>query len=756
MSTSTRPGATPGRGDEVARGPWTRARAIGLSSVVVASLATVVTGSPASAAPAPAVPTFVDGMAQPVFDRAIAIHEELWVESTVDSDGDGKLDRIHVDVSRPAETETDGLKVPVVYAVSPYYAGGSAVTNWGVDHELGFPPLTKEPWNTGWTARNTSPTISTAEEANWLPRGFAVVHAESIGTGLSDGCPTIGDPNETAGARAAIDWLNGNAKGYATKDGTEEVAADWTTGKVGMIGTSYNGTLPNAVATTGVEGLEAAVPFAAISNWYDYYRANGAVIAPGGYQGEDLDVLADYVYSRADRAICQPIIEEMRQKQDRATGDYSAYWDARNYMNDEDNITAAMFLVHGLNDWNVKIKNSIQLWEAMKDNGNPRLLSLHQGGHSQTAPFDLLNKWFSRFLYDVPNGIEDGPKAYVVPQGGSSNSPTAYADWPVPGAESVELGLTAATGSALAGGLGFTASAAGTEQTIVDDASKTLATLANTKAATAGDHVANRLLYKTPVLTSDVRMSGTATVDLRVAFNKPAANLSVAVVDYNPAATGASDAARVVTRGWVDPQNAGDLYGEGSPLVPGQEYTLRFDLQPHDWVFAAGRQIGFVVYSSDREFTIRPAAGTVLTVDTAASTVTLPIVNGVSSLAGSARGVNWDEDAIDSASALLDGYRADGKIPAHVYASLKDRLDRAAGAAAAGSEARTLAFLEQFVARANNQVKGDAEDLATRAALVAAAEQLIGEFTAAEGAENTPLATPTWPGNDWLNPRSAQ
>ena len=44
-----------------------------------------------------------------------------------------------------------------------------------------------------------------------------------------------------------------------------------------MIGVSYNGTLPNAVAATGVRGLETIVPIAAISSWYDYYRANGGV-----------------------------------------------------------------------------------------------------------------------------------------------------------------------------------------------------------------------------------------------------------------------------------------------------------------------------------------------------------------------------------------------------------------------------------------------------------------------------------------------
>ena len=58
-------------------------------------------------------------------------------------------------------------------------------------------------------------------------------------------------------AEAVIGWLNGRAKGYTEPFGGEEVNAFWCTGKVGMTGTSYNGTLPIAAATTGVDGLEA-------------------------------------------------------------------------------------------------------------------------------------------------------------------------------------------------------------------------------------------------------------------------------------------------------------------------------------------------------------------------------------------------------------------------------------------------------------------------------------------------------------------
>ena len=218
----------------------------------------------------------------------------------MDTDFDGRRDRVHVDVSRPMETETDGLKVPVIYEDSPYYAGGTDVTNWAVDHEIGVPPAST-PARAVLPGRHHEPDD---QHASTRARGCRAASPSCTpsrpGTGHSDGCPNSGAPIETEGAKAVIDWLNGRAKGYTTRTGDVEVAAGWTTGKVGMIGTSYNGTLPIAAASTGVEGLEAIVPISAISDWYDYYRANGMVRAPGGFQGEDLDVLTEYIYTRAD------------------------------------------------------------------------------------------------------------------------------------------------------------------------------------------------------------------------------------------------------------------------------------------------------------------------------------------------------------------------------------------------------------------------------------------------------------------------
>jgi hypothetical protein len=94
----------------------------------------------------PAGPVFAHGQAQivPVFaDSTEWIRHDLWVETEFDSDGDGRPDRMHVSVVRPKQTDTEGLKVPVIYETSPYFAGtgsGNLRYFWDVRHEIGETP----------------------------------------------------------------------------------------------------------------------------------------------------------------------------------------------------------------------------------------------------------------------------------------------------------------------------------------------------------------------------------------------------------------------------------------------------------------------------------------------------------------------------------------------------------------------------------------------------------------------------------------
>ncbi|MGH3022224.1 MAG: Xaa-Pro dipeptidyl-peptidase [Gaiellaceae bacterium] len=599
------------------------------AAVRVAAVASALVTLGLAAGPAAAQvsgPVFIDGQAQPVFTAGPAtwVRQELWVESEIDSDFDGKLDRIHVDVTRVQETETIGLNVPVVFEVSPYYGGDVPVTNWSVDHEIGQPPTTR-PVATP-TFFDTSPIISNSHVNTWVPRGFAVVHAEGTGTGLSEGCPTTGDPFETLGPKAVVDWLNGRANGYTSPTSTERVFAGWTTGKVGMIGTSYTGTLPIGVATTGVEGLEAIVPISAISSWYDYYRANGAVRAPGGFQGEDADVLAEYTYTRPDQQICRPVLADLAAEQDRVTGDYTPFWDARNYMNDIDNVRAPSLVAHGNNDWNVMTKHAAVYYDALKKMRVPHMLYWHQGGHGGSPPLIRTNRWFSRYLWDHENGVENDPRAWVVREGDSRQDPTPYAEWPDPDASKARLRFEA--GAPEIGTL-TVQRVDSAQETLIDDATISPSTLLNAASSP------NRLLFKSPALLEPIRISGTPTITLRMAFSKPKANLTAYLISY-PDGIGNGT---VISRGWIDPENRTDP-ARTQAIEVGESYRLHFDLEPKDSVVAVGRRLGVMIISSDRDFTVRPAPGTELTMDLDESTVQLPIVGGQKALVRALYGID--------------------------------------------------------------------------------------------------------------------
>ena len=52
---------------------------------------------------------------------------------------------------------------------------------------------------------------------------------------------------------------------------------------------------------------------------------------------------------------------------------------------------------------------------------------------------------------------------------------------------------------------------------------------------------------------------------------------------------------------------------------------VRVDLEANDHVFAAGHRIAVTILQSDHDFTIRPPAGKTMTLDTRASTISLPL-----------------------------------------------------------------------------------------------------------------------------------
>lgn len=572
-------------------------------------------------------PWFIDGQAQIVKDFSKPkqwLRHDLWVETEFDSDADGQLDRMHVSVTRPAQTEEGKLKLPVIYNSSPYFCGVAEDVDglfWQVNHELG--EIGPERVHVEVKARTNRPVISNAHVAKWVPRGFIVVHSSSPGTGLSDGAPTVGGENESLAPKAVIEWLAGKDNGYKSRKGHEKVQAFWSTGKVGMIGTSYNGTLALAAACTGVKGLEAIIPVAPNTSYYHYYRSNGLVRSPGGYLGEDIDVLYDFIHSgdEAKRPANNKRVREgiLRAGMDRESGDFNDFWASRDYLLKMDNMKAALLMSHGLNDWNVMPEHSYRIYQKAKEMELPAMYYAHQFGHGGEPPLSLTNKWFSRYLFGVENGVESDPRAWIVREDDLPSKPTAYEDFPNPEAESVDLKLSQK--DALNGILGLKGSSGKMQWS--DDYSVPLKDLVNTKNSQ------NRLLFRTATLAEDLHISGLCEVKLQLSIlNDDAANLSVALVSL-PWQEGEDFAitANIITRGWADLQNYKSL-SKTSPLEEEKYYSLSFSLNPDDQIIPKGQQLALVIFSSDIDFTLHPEPGTELSLDLENSSISIPVVGG--------------------------------------------------------------------------------------------------------------------------------
>jgi len=582
------------------------------------------------------VPIIVDGETQviPEFkDPEKWIRHDLWVETEFDTDGDGKPDRMHVAVTRPEQTENKKLKLPVILVSSPYFAGtggGDKQYFWDPRQEVGAkpPPHKHFPLIKG---RNNRPVISNSHTGTWIPHGYIVVHTSAPGTGLSQGCPTVGGDNESLAPKAVIDWLNGRAKGYTSPDGNEKVKAYWTNGKVGMTGTSYNGTIPLAAATTGVEGLEAIIPIAPNTSYWHYYRSYGLVRHPGGWLGEDIDILYGFIHSQPEN--CDWCDENVRDKEmaegmDRVTGDYNDFWATRDYIHRLGPLKAAVLMSHGFNDWNVVPEHSNRISQALKEKDVPLQIFYHQGGHGGPPPFKMMNRWFTRYVLGVENGVENDAKAWIVREGDERDNPTPYKDYPNPDASDVSLYL--AGGAPRAGGLAPHPMPEQGTETLVANVHFTGDILAQTEWTN------HRLMFTTPKLEEDLHLSGTATITIKAASSKPAVNLSIWLVSLpwnNPrGGRTAPITDNLITRGWADLQNFKSIT-ESEPLVPGKFYEMTFDLQPDDQVIPKGQQIGLMIFSSDSKFTLWPEPGTELTVDLDGTSLTLPVVGGSEALA---------------------------------------------------------------------------------------------------------------------------
>ncbi|HLE97444.1 MAG TPA: CocE/NonD family hydrolase [Candidatus Thermoplasmatota archaeon] len=466
-----------------------------------------------------------------------------------------------------------GVRVPVLINFSPY---------WG-----NLAP----PANTGGDA------FGQYLVSYFVPRGYAVVLSSARGTGASDGCFTIGGPGELDDMRAVVDRFASEA---------------WSNGAVGAGGKSYDGTMAQGLAVTGHPAVKAIFPVSPISEFYKYSFVNGVPYEYYGYwfnpayvalvgwgvdvpiPGEPTDVLraADELpprppstydgHLRAGDA-CRDLADVARaQYETAATGDYTPYWQDRNYSARAGDVRSdlGVFYVHGLGDWNVK-PDHIEPWLDSLPRGTFVKAWLGQWPHEYPTRPDLnatLLRFFDHFLKGVDTDLLAEPRVQVESDDGVWRN---EADWPPSRATVTVLHLDAGEALSTAPGAGAAS--------WVDDGRRVAGSIPGANAA----------VWITPPLDAPLHYAGIPHLGLDLEHTASSGTVAAALYDvegegFDPRS------ARLLDQGFLDLRHRASME-KGEPVVPGARMHVSFGMYPQDDVVPAGHRLALLLTATGPE-----------------------------------------------------------------------------------------------------------------------------------------------------------
>ena len=305
----------------------------------------------------------------------------------------------------------NGTKVPVIATVHPYYDFGGE----------------------GVAGDDSNPnTIPDAGVGLWVleefvPHGYALAQVSTFGTGKSTHCQDVKGLGEQIGIQSAVHWL-----------GEQE----WSNGNVGLMGKSYAGTTNWEAAQNPSEHLKTIVPISGSIGVQQMFYRNGssearAMLYDVLYEGATTDATSDDMRLCTDDAI-GPVSPFTTWLGAGFGGDeWNDYWDERYHLQDViDNYNGSVYIVWGLQDWNVDPYHAFPTHQLLKDAGiNVRTISgqwghnypdqptVHEGlesGYGAEAFPNVtrmdwaveLFPWFEYYL----KGIGDEPESYVQVQ----------------------------------------------------------------------------------------------------------------------------------------------------------------------------------------------------------------------------------------------------------------------------------------------------------------------------------------------------
>ena len=316
------------------------------------------------------------------------------------------------------------------------------------------------------------------------------------------------------------------------------------------------------------------------------------------------------------------------------------------YLNLMDKIKASVFIVHGINDWNVKTNQCVPFFRELEKRGIPVKMMLHQGQHiyihklRDSHMLEILERWLEHYLKGVDNGIENEPAVLVescVDQSVWMHSDT----WPPAGCREERFPIKA---------IG--------KKLIVDDLAKTVYDKEKDNLKEWLDELVLRddaekqhclqfiwdpFAETAQTETESLRISGTVKLSFDAAIDRETAILSAMLVDLGEACRVTEEeiqhpdgtytfglekepsAYKVISRGWLNAQNRSCLWSK-EKIVPGEFCHYEIDMVPTDHVLASGHKLALILYGIDAEETQRPDTVTNITVDTASIRAAVPML----------------------------------------------------------------------------------------------------------------------------------
>lgn len=514
--------------------------------------------------PAATSPIGEEGLSQVLFDNVLA--EALPV--TAD---DGVL--LDMWIYRP-----DGATgVPIIINFSPYWSnlapptaeGGDAYSLYLIEH--------------------------------FVARGYAVALVSARGTGLSEGCFTIGGAREVDDMVQVLDAL---------------AEQPWTNGNFAAVGKSYDGTMAQGLLTRNHPNLKTIVPTSPISEFYKYNYYGGVPYDFGGllfntYYVAEVSAAQSQDPSSPTWAVtptrfCEESVDvQVSQYQSAATGDYTAYWQERNYTALlPDTIDASVFYVHGLADWNVKPDHMTPWIDELQARGVTVKMELGQWPHEYSNRDDqnaTLLRWLDSELKGIDTGIKAEPLVHVQDLSGMWRTEDRW-----PPARATPMVLYPADGGALA-------AEPGSGSGMYTDSPYMQLPIAP---------AAMDLLYESEPMDRAVRIVGSPILTATVSSTGPRATLSVALLVDG----------EIVDQGFLDLAHRNGLE-TSEPMTPGESYQVTVPLFPQDIVVPAGSTIGLVLSSSAPEganVVVRPVSfgGAVTLTHGEGTALTIPIIEG--------------------------------------------------------------------------------------------------------------------------------